>query len=183
MKYCGFDVARMGNDYSVLINVEYVDNKFTVRQIDFFSKMELMELCGWGIQIFKKLSPDKIMVDMIGVGAGVHDRLKEQGYPVVGVNVAESPCMGGEDFKNKKGEMYWHLRGLFERQEILIPKIPNHTKLLAELSSMKYKYDSGGKLQIVDPDKSPDFADALALACYGPIISAQKLGAAMVDIW
>ena len=44
MKYCGFDVARMGNDYSVLVNVEYVDNKFTVRQIDFFSKMELMEL-------------------------------------------------------------------------------------------------------------------------------------------
>jgi len=179
LKYCGFDVARMGNDYSVLINVDHTEGKFTVRQIDFFSKIELMELCGWSIQIFKKLAPDKTMVDIIGVGAGVHDRLKEQGFPVVGVNVAEAPCRNAEDFKNKKAEMYWNLRGLFERQEIIIPKIPHHTKLQAELSAMKYKYDSSGKLQIVDPEKSPDFADALALACYGPIISARVPGVVM----
>ena len=150
--YTGFDVARMGNDYSVLVSVSHNDNKFTVRQIDFFSKIELMELCGWGVQIFKKIGPEKVMVDVIGVGAGVHDRLKELGYPVVGVNVAESPCRNSEDFKNKKAEMYWNLRGLFERQEIIIPKIQNHAKLVAELSSMKYKYDSSGKLQIVDPE-------------------------------
>ncbi len=177
--YTGFDVARMGNDYSVLISVGHNDNKFTVRQIDFFSKIELMELCGWGIQIFKKIGPEKLMVDVIGVGAGVHDRLKELGYPVVDVNVAEAPCRNSEDFKNKKAEMYWNLRGLFERQEIILPKIPNHAKLMAELSSMKYKYDSSGKLQIVDPEKSPDFADALALACYGPIISARVPGVVM----
>ena len=109
----------------------------------------------------------------------MHDRLKEQGYPVVSVNAAESPCTKCEGFKNKKAEMYWHLRGLFERQEIIIPKIPHHNKLSAELSVMKYKYDSPGKLQIVDPEKSPDFADALALACYGPIISARVPGVVM----
>ncbi len=178
-RYAGFDVARMGNDYSVLVNVEHVNNKFIVRQIDFFSKIELMELCGWSVQSFRKTVPEKIMVDVIGVGAGAHDRLKELGFPVVGVNVAESPCSKTEDFRNKKAEMYWHLRGLFERQEIVIPKIPNHAKLIAELSSMKYKYDSSGKLQIVDPEKSPDFADALALACYGPIISARVPGMVM----
>ncbi len=178
-RYAGFDVARMGNDYSVLMNVEHANNKFIVRQIDFFSKIELMELCGWGIQVFRKTVPEKIMVDVIGVGAGVNDRLKELGFPVLGVNVAESPCSKSEDFKNKKAEMYWHLRGLFERQEIVIPKIPHHNKLIAELSAMKYKYDSSGKLQIVDPEKSPDFADALALACYGPIISARVPGVVM----
>lgn len=178
-KYAGFDIARMGNDYSVLVNVEHAEKKFIVRQIDFFSKIELMELCGWGIQVFKKTVPEKIMVDVIGVGAGVHDRLKELGFPVVDVNVAEAPCSKSEDFKNKKAEMYWHLRGLFERQEIIIPKIQHHNKLIAELSAMKYKYDSSGKLQIVDPEKSPDFADALALACYGPIISSRVPGVVM----
>jgi phage terminase large subunit len=182
MKYCGFDVARMGKDYSVLINITY-DEVVTVRQIDFFSKIELMELCGWAVQLFKKLSPDKIMVDAIGVGAGVFDRLNEQGLPVVAVNVAESPCHKQEDYKNKKSEMYWNLRQLFEKENIKIPPIPNANKLMAELSQMKYKYDSSGKLQIVDPEKSPDFADALALACYGPIISAQRLGAAVIDLW
>jgi len=179
MKYCGFDVARMGNDYSVLINITY-DEKVRVERIDFFSKMELMELCGWSIQLFKKMAPDKIMVDMIGVGAGVYDRLREQGYPVVGVNVAEAPCRNIEDFKNKKAEMYWNLRNLFEKGEIEIPDIPNRNKLVAELSKMKYTYDSKGKLQIVDPtEKSPDFADALALACYGPIISSRVPGVVM----
>jgi len=179
LKYCGFDVARMGNDYSVLINITF-EEKVRVERIDFFSKIELMELCGWSIQIFKKMVPDKTMVDMIGVGAGVYDRLREQGFPVVGVNVAESPCRNVEDFKNKKAEMYWNLRGLFEREEIEIPNIPHRNKLTAELSKMKYTYDSKGKLQIVDPeDKSPDFADALALACYGPIISARVPGVVM----
>lgn len=178
MKYCGFDVARMGNDYSVLINVDFQD-LITVTRVDFFSKLELMELCGWAIQIFKKCAPEKIMVDVIGVGAGVHDRLKELGYPIVGVNVAEAPCKNTEDFKNKKAEMYWNLRTLFEKDLIKIPNIAHRNKLLAELSTMKYKYDSRGKLQIIDPEKSPDFADALSLACYGPIISARIPGVVM----
>ena len=42
MKYCGFDVARMGNDYSVLTNIT-VEEKVRVDRIDFFSKIELME--------------------------------------------------------------------------------------------------------------------------------------------
>jgi hypothetical protein len=48
---------------------------------------------------------------------------------------------------------------------------------------MKFKYESNGKMKIIDPEKSPDFADSLALACFGPVLSAQKLGAAVVDIW
>jgi len=38
-----------------------------VRLIDFFSRIELMELCGWGTQVFRKTVPEKIMVDLIGI--------------------------------------------------------------------------------------------------------------------
>jgi hypothetical protein len=37
----------------------------------------------------KTEKPDSIMVDVIGIGAGVFDRLREQGYPVIAINVAE----------------------------------------------------------------------------------------------
>ena len=38
--------------------------------------------------------PDEILVDSIGLGAGIVDRLLELGLPVRGINVAESPSMG-----------------------------------------------------------------------------------------
>lgn len=183
MRFLGCDIARMGNDYSVLTVVDYVDDVFTVRRIDFFSKIELMSLVGWINTIADEEKPDKIMVDAIGVGAGVFDRLNELGLPVIAVNVAERPTRDPDKFQNKKSEMYWDLRKLFENGKIKLTKTKNIEKLMAELSVMKFKYESNGKMKIIDPEKSPDFADSLALACFGPVLSAQKLGAAVVDIW
>ena len=53
---------------------------------------------------------------------------------------------------------------------------------MAGLAAIMFECSSG-ELKIVDPSKSPDFADSLALACFGPTVSAQKLGAAMVELW
>ena len=36
----------------------------------------------------KECHPDRMYIDEIGVGAGVVDRLREQGYNVRGINVA-----------------------------------------------------------------------------------------------
>ena len=182
MKYLGVDVARMGNDYSVITVVDEADSIFTVQRIEFYSKIELMQLVGWVNLIADEEKPDKIIIDMIGVGAGVLDRLNEMGLPVVGVNVAEKPTREPDKFMNKKSEMFWNLRKLFENGNIRLTKTKNLPKLIAELSAMKFDF-SNGKLKIKDPDKSPDFADSLALACFGPTVSAQKLGVALVDIW
>jgi len=182
LKYCGVDVARMGNDYSVVTVVDLDDDIFTVQRIDFYSKIELMQLVGWVKLIFDDEKPDKIMIDAIGVGAGVFDRLNEMGLPVIAVNVAEKPTKEPDKFLNKKSEMYWNLRKLFENGKIRLKKIKNIERLMAELSAMKFDFQNG-KLKVKDPDKSPDFADSLALACFGPTVSAQKLGAAVVDIW
>lgn len=182
MRFLGVDVARMGNDYSVVTSVDFEEDVFTVRRIEFFSKIELMQLVGWVNLIADEEKPDKIMVDAIGVGAGVFDRLKEMGLPVVAVNVAEKPTKEPDKFMNKKSEMYWGLRKLFEGGNIKLNKTKNLEKLMAELSVMKFDF-SNGKLKIVDPKKSPDFADSLALACFGPILSSQKLGAAIVELW
>ena len=118
MKYLGVDVARMGNDYSVITVVEELDNVFTLQRIEFFSKIELMQLVGWVKHIAEEENPNKIIVDAIGVGAGVVDRLAELGLPIVGVNVAEKPTRESDKFLNKKSEMFWNLRKLFENGNI-----------------------------------------------------------------
>ena len=40
------------------------------------------------------MRPKEILVDSIGVGGGVVDRLRELGAPVRGINVGEAPAMG-----------------------------------------------------------------------------------------
>jgi hypothetical protein len=50
---------------------------------------------------------------------------------------------------------------LFEQDLI---SIPNDSKLISQLSQMRYQFTSAGKIQIIDPEnKSPDYADSLML--------------------
>ena len=73
-----------------------------------------------------------------------------------------------DKFANLRAESYKHLSELFENGEI---SIPDDLELIAQLSSIKYKFNSSGQLQIESKEdmkkrgvKSPDKADALALA-------------------
>ncbi len=113
--------------------------------------------------------------------------LKEEGYPVIGFRGGESPLASTEEakFSNLKSQAYWNLRSLFEKGEIRIQKVSNYKKLVSELSTIKYDFDSKGKIIVKreKDKKSPDFADALGLCCFAPYLSAQKLGVALVDIW
>jgi len=75
--------------------------------------------------------------------------------------------------------MYWQLRTRFEQEDI---DVPDHAKLKAQTTSMKYKFDSRGRLQIESKEemkkrglKSPDYADALALAFKGADRADQRV--------
>ena len=46
------------------------------------------------------------MVDVIGIGPGVVDRMAELGLPVMGINVSESPAIG-EKFSRLRDELCW----------------------------------------------------------------------------
>ncbi len=61
--------------------------------------LDLMQLTGAVVAEYQALPPSQqpkeILVDSIGLGAGVVDRLRELGLPARGINVSESPAMGG----------------------------------------------------------------------------------------
>ena len=75
-----------------------------------------------------------IIVDVVGVGAGVYDRLVELGLPVVAYNGGGGAVRQGA-FVNARAEDYWNLRELFENGEIDIDELDD--VLAAQLGSLK----------------------------------------------
>ena len=161
------DVARFGSDSSVILR----RRGQRVEEIRTFQKLDTMQLAGWVASAIQEFQPDRVCIDEIGVGAGVVDRLREQGYQVKGINVAR---WARQDhlFANLRAEGYWRLRELFAAGTI---SIPTDNRLMGELAALRYSYDSQGRLIMESKEAirqrgqaSPDLADALMLAFVDP---------------
>jgi hypothetical protein len=135
-----------------------------------------------------------VKVDYIGVGRGVVDRAREEGMPVYPVSVGQvstvSTCLlchtewdelvTGTDycpkcgsrttqkvFANLLSQLWWSVRGLFERGEIDID--PLDEDLAAELLTMRWEPNSRGQTVVKYSDgPSPNRADAL-LMTFAPV--------------
>ena len=110
------------------------------------------------------------VIDEIGLGGGMLDRLKEQGH-VVGAFNASRVSRYPERFHNLRAEAFWGLRILLDQGKLAMPK---DDALWEELCTLMWKVNSTGKVQIEAKDefrarlgRSPDRADALAMACHG----------------
>ena len=132
--------------------------------------MDLMQLCGAvkhqydGATVLNR--PQEILIDVIGLGSGVVDRLAEQGLPVRGINVAESPA-SKKNYLNLRAELWFAMKDWLAQRDC---RLPDDDELIAELVSPSYTYTSSGKLKIEAKEqmkkrciKSPDKADSLAL--------------------
>ena len=160
------DVARFGTDQSVLL----LASPNAVLHIEAHQGLDTMQLAGRVVDAHRRWSSERIVVDEIGVGAGVVDRLRELDLPVTGINVGR-PARQRKLFANLRAEGYWHLYELFGQSEL---SIPNDAELAGQLSSLRYSYNSRGQLLIESKDDarsrglpSPDKADAMMLAFLG----------------
>ena len=164
----GLDVARFGADRSALVRRQ----GNVVFDIKTWRNLDLMQLCG-AVKAEFDISdpkPESIMVDSIGMGAGVSDRLRELGLPVLGINVSESPSIG--NYRNLRAELWYRARDWLAKRDCKIPKDPT---LIAELTSVRYLFTSDGKAQVESKEKmkkrgidSPDIADAFCLTFAAP---------------
>lgn len=173
-KVLGQDIARFGDDTSVAIN----RHGGKVVWLEQWAKTDLMHTTGKIVNLIDRFTPQDVNLDVIGMGSGVYDRLKEMKYKINAINVAEAPQTKDKNKKDKlanlRAEIYKNLSDLFEAGNI---SIPDDLELIAQLSSVKYKINSRGQLQIESKEemkkrgvKSPDKADALALAFMEPNI-------------
>jgi hypothetical protein len=162
----GLDVARFGGDNSALC----VRQGNTVFEITSFASMDLMQLCGLIKNRYDDATvlerPQEILVDVIGIGAGVVDRLREQNLPVRGINVSESSSVK-KNYLNLRADLWFAIKDWLAQRDC---RLPIDDELASELAAPLYKYTSTGKIKIESKDemrkrgiKSPDKADALAL--------------------
>lgn len=178
--FWGLDVARFGSDQTALAKRK---GGVLLEPVRFFAGLDTMQVAG-RIKAEWDLTPDRrrpveILVDVIGYGAGVVDRLRELGLPARGINVSESPALG-DTYKNLRAELWFKCRQWFLDRACTIPVAgPNASpaeresmdRLIEELAAVKFKVvDSSGRIQAESKAemkkrglKSPDGADALVL--------------------
>lgn len=171
----GLDVARFGSDRSALCKRK---GSIVTEPIQVWHGLDLMQLTGAIKHVWDEtetwLRPKQIYVDAIGVGAGVADRLRELGLPVVAVNVSEAPAMGAQ-FRNQRTELWFEAKKWLESKAASLPA--NDSVFTTELSLLKYSYTSAGKLQAESKSevkkrlgkegRSTDLADAFVLTFAG----------------
>tara|TARA_Y100000389_G_C17466662_1_gene526290 strand:+ start:622 stop:2016 length:1395 start_codon:yes stop_codon:yes gene_type:complete len=162
----GVDIARFGSDATALCKRQGP----IVTELRSWRGLDLMQTTGRIVAEYEALAPSKrpaeILVDSIGVGSGVVDRLQELGLPVRGVNVAESPSMG-DTYMNLRSELWFKCKAWLEDRSC---KLPKDDQLIAELTAIRYSFTSSGKMKAESKDEmrkrglgSPDLADALCL--------------------
>jgi len=163
----GLDVARFGTDKSALCKRK---GNVITEPIKSWRNKDLMEICGIILNEYETTTwsdrPVEILVDSIGLGAGVVDRLTELDLPVRGINVAESASMG-ERYGRLRDELWFLGKEWFEMRDC---KIPNQEELIDDLSKPRFSFLSNGKLKVEGKDEmkrrglnSPDLADAFCL--------------------
>jgi len=162
----GLDVARFGDDRTVLCKRQ----GNVVIEIRAWSGADLMQTVGKVLHEAKTDNPSEICVDSIGLGAGVADRLREQGLNVRDVNVAEVSALNPTAAK-LRDELWISLKDWLGKRSCRLPK---DDELRGELVGPTYTFLSNGKIKVeskVEMKKrglrSPDKADALGLTFAG----------------
>lgn len=168
----GLDVARFGDDSTALCKRR---GNVMLEPIKEWRKLDLMQTVGKVMREYletpEEQRPTSINVDVIGLGAGVADRLRELGAPARGINVGEAAAIDERRFLRLRDELWFRVRDWFDKRDV---SIPQDDALVAELVAPKYKIESSGKLKVESKDdmkkrgvRSPNRADALCLTFGG----------------
>lgn len=174
----GVDVARFGDDTSALAKRK---RNTLLEPVKEWKGKDIMQTAGIIYNEWKETAPrDRpfaIMVDTIGLGAGVADRLRELGLPARDVNVSEQPAIK-DKFLRLRDELWWRAREWLEQMDC---KMAQDEDLVGELTAPKYEITSAGKIQVESKQDlkkrgvvSPNRADAFNLTFAVPDSSAKR---------
>jgi hypothetical protein len=174
-KVMGIDVARFGSDRSVIVVREgaYITEKKVYRGLD------TVELANEAARLINVHHPRAVMVDGVGVGAGVVDNLRAANFDVIEINGQNSPS-DKKKYANLRAEMWGKLRDWVNRRAILLE--PDE-ELKIDLTAIQYGHDGRGRIQMEKKEDmkrrgqaSPDIADAVALTFGREVASDEVAG-------
>lgn len=165
-RHLSVDVARQGRDESVatLWTCGVVSATHSWRSDDLMETADIVvELMhAWSPLESTPIPARNTHLDIIGLGAGVFDRLKQLGYYVDGVDVGAAPkydwkwLTGPMRFANRKAELHWIARRLFQERRASIPK--QYTDLRTQATWTRYEFQerNGGTQIAIHRDDGKD---------------------------
>lgn len=136
-----------------------------------YDNADTMRTAEWLAGHIHNERPKYFLSDMVGVGQGVHDRLREFDLPsqIIGFKGSNKP-RDSERFDYIIDELWWKLRELFEKGLI---SIPDDDELITELTNRRYSILPTGKIKLETKRemksrgiRSPNKADMLAQSFY-----------------
>lgn len=168
----GVDVARGGGDVTVLAPRA----GWTVPELVTVDVRDTMAVVGRA-RALQRRHGGTAVVDVIGVGAGVFDRLREEGAAVEPFNAAERTDhldrSGEFGFVNVRSAAWWNLRELLDPDTGEPVALPDDDELVGDLTAPRWRVTSGGKIQVESKDdlrkptrlgRSTDKGDAVVQA-------------------
>lgn len=163
----GLDVAEGGADFSVLSKLRFTGRgREQVGVSDWQQQWAEADTMATAARAAAFMPPGAtVVVDVVGVGKGVADRLRQLGFAILeyrGGDAAEEK----ERFRNRVSEGYWTLRVALEEDRL---RIPDEPMLKAQLGQPTWSADSGriGVDKAPEGAKSPDRADSIMMAWHG----------------
>lgn len=161
----GVDPARKGKDSSGIAIRQG-------RKVLFMARWRIedtMLLASRVAGLIDKYSIDGVFVDVVGLGAGVYDRLKELGYgSVCHEAIAGARADKNEKYKNKRAEMWAGMSDWLDAGADL----PSNEVLRSDLLMLGFDFDSSNRLILQSKKNmaaSPDLGDALAMTFYAHV--------------
>jgi hypothetical protein len=169
----GVDVARSGSDKTVMALLDGP----VITEMRHTALEDTMQTAGRVLGIVRANPTRRPIVDVIGIGAGVVDRLREQKIPVVAFNASEGTDhkdrSGELGFTNLRGAAWWNLRELLDPAFSPTLALPPNDRLTGDLTAPHWRVMSGGRIQVESKDdirkrigRSTDDADAVVQAAW-----------------
>jgi hypothetical protein len=164
------DVARFGTDETAILQRQ----GHVVQRVESYGQQDTMTTAN---QLHELLHHPRsfAVVDVIGIGAGVVDRLSELGNEVIPFNSSHATTMvdrsGTFTFPNVRSAAWWKLREALDTTFQPTLCIPPGDDLEADLAAPRWRLLSGGKI-LVEPKeetikrlgRSPDLGDTVVMS-------------------
>ena len=171
-KYITADIARFGKDSTT---IGYW-NGWRLEEIHVYNKASITESANIikALATRKQVPMSKIIVDEDGVGGGVVDILKCNGFVNNSKALEGAESGKADNFNNLKSQCYFNLAEKINSSKVYVAPTDYADKITEELEQVKqHNMDKDGKKMVLPKDKvkenigrSPDFSDMMMMRAF-----------------
>lgn len=171
--FYGVDPAYTGADQTAIAT----KRGDVIEDVSALSHRDTMETAGRVKHLLDAAPNSRALIDVIGIGAGVYNRLREQQAKATSVDVRKKTNMrdstGLYKFENLRAYLWWNARERLNPAGENPVALPPHDLLTRDLTTPTYEHHSSGVIKVEKKEdmiartgRSPDYADAVLLALF-----------------